>query len=149
MLPVVPFEARPRPSFLPPAEDPVLPGYRSLEEGTISGYGEIARIERDTARASTRVIAPGGGATQYPWGTERFSERIVHEAQDADPALASMRGEYAISIELEGRSLRFESDVEFRSDRENFHFIAKRRLLEDGKLVREKTWPDTIPRDHQ
>ena len=149
VLPVVPFEARPRPSFLPPAEDPVLPGYRSLEDGTISGYGEIASIERDTARASTRVIAPGGGASQYPWGTHRFTERIVHEAQDGDPAVASMRGEYAISIELEGRTLRFESDVEFRSDRDNFHFLSTRRLFENGSLIREKVWPDTIPRDHQ
>jgi hypothetical protein len=149
VLPVVPSEARPKPSFLPPAEDPVLPGYRSLEDGTISGYGEIARIERDTARASTRVIAPGGDAAQYPWGTHRFTERIVHEAQDGDPAAASTRGEYAVSVELEGRSLRFESEVEFRSDRENFHLVSKRRVFEDGKLIREKTWSDTIPRDHQ
>jgi hypothetical protein len=149
VLPVVPFEARRKPSFLPPAEDPVLPGYRSLEDGTISGYGEIARIERDTARASTRVIAPGGDAAQYPWGTHRFTERIVHEAQDGDPAAASTRGEYAVSVELEGRSLRFESEVEFRSDRENFHLVSKRRVFEDGKLIREKTWSDTIPRDHQ
>jgi hypothetical protein len=150
VLPVVPYEDRPRPKFLPPAQDPAaLPGFRTLEEETTSGYGEIARIERDTATGSTKVYAPNRGATQYPWGTQRFTETIVHEARDDRPEAASVRGEYAITIELPERTLSWESHVELRSDSENFHYSNKRRLLRDGELVREKTWQDTIPRDHQ
>lgn len=151
VLPVVPHEDRPRPSFLPPAADPVLPGFRTLEDDdkTISGYGEIARVERDTARASTRVFAPSGHATAFPWGTERYSESIVHEAQDGDPAATSMRGEYSMTVTLKDRTLVWETEAEIRSDAESFHYTNKRRLLQDGKLVREKTWQDTIPRDYQ
>jgi putative CocE/NonD family hydrolase len=150
VLPVVPHEERPRPSFLPPAEDPAPPpGFRTLEEETTSGYGEIARIERDTATATTRVYAPNGGATQFPWGTQHTTESIVHEVSDDRPEAATVRGDYAITVTLPERTLRWESQVELRSDRDNFHYVNKRRLLKDGQLVREKTWQDTIPRDHQ
>ncbi len=42
LLPVVPFENRPRPSFLPPETGPQLTGFERLEEGTPSGYGEVS-----------------------------------------------------------------------------------------------------------
>jgi hypothetical protein len=73
----------------------------------------------------------------------------VHEARDDRPEAASVRGEYAITIELPERTLIWESHVELRSDSENFYYSNKRRLLRNGDLVREKTWQDTIPRDHQ
>jgi hypothetical protein len=149
VLPVVPHAERPRPRFLPPAEDPALPGYRTLQEETTSGYGEIARVERDTIARTTRVFAPNQGATQFPWGTQRFTETIVHEAHDDRPEAASVRGTYAITITLTDRTLAWESEVELRSDREFFHYLGRRRLLKDGQLVREKTWQDAIPRDHQ
>ncbi len=148
-LPVVPHEDRPRPRFLPPAEDPELPGYATLEEGTASGYGEIAKIERDVPKRSTRVTALNSGASQYPWGTSRDEETIVHEAQDDLPEAASVRGEHSIEVKLPDRTLTFESRITFRGDRESFYYTGTRRLLKDGVLVREKTWEDKIPRDHQ
>jgi hypothetical protein len=42
-----------------------------------------------------------------------------------------------------------EGDLSFTSDRENFYYTYTRRALENGKLIREKTWKETIPRDHQ
>lgn len=50
---------------------------------------------------------------------------------------------------LTGRTLRWESQVTLRSDRENFFYTNRRRLFENGMLVREKTWNDVIPRDFQ
>jgi hypothetical protein len=60
-----------------------------------------------------------------------------------------VRGEYAITVTLPDRTLTWQSEVELRSDLQSFHYLSKRRLLKDGALVREKTWQDTIPRDHQ
>ena len=60
-----------------------------------------------------------------------------------------MVGTYRTTVELEDRTLTWESEMSFRSDLENFHYQYTRRLLEDGALVREKNWEDTIPRDHQ
>jgi len=130
--------------------DPKLPGFRALDaEQTASGYGEIARIERDTQRRATRVTALNARAAQHPWGTRRFHETIVHEAQDDHPEAASVRGEYSTTVVLADRTLEWKSELTFRSDRDNFYYTCVRRLLKDGALVREKTWEETIPRDHQ
>ena len=150
LLPILPFEERPRPAFLPPTPSRErLPAYGTLKEESTSGYGEIATIERDVRNGSTRVTALNSGADQYPWGQSLFDERIVHEVQDAHPEAASVRGEYRIELKLKDRTLTFESQVLFRSDLRDFHYKGTRRLLKDGALVREKTWEDTIPRDHQ
>jgi uncharacterized protein len=148
-LPVVPFEARPKPAFLPPAEDPQYPGYRTLKEETASGYGEIARVERDVARKATKVTALNSGGIEFPWGRQRFDETIVHETEDEHPETTSVRGTYRSTVELKDRTLTWECDIHFRSDRTSFHYTGTRRLRQDGRLVREKTWNDTIPRDFQ
>ena len=101
------------------------------------------------ARQATKVTALNARGTQYPWGTKRFHESIVHEAQDDHPEAASVRGEYDTTVVLPDRTLRWESEVTFKSDLQNFYYRSIRRLLRDGVLVREKTWEDTIPRDHQ
>jgi hypothetical protein len=149
LLPTVPHEERPRPRFLPPQEDPELPGFETLEAGTTSGYGEIGSIERDPRSGAVKVVATNAGESRYPWGTERYSESIVHEAKDTSPEVASVRGEHRTTVEAGGRTLTWESSLTFRSDRESFHYTCVRRLRENGALVREKTWTDTIPRDHQ
>jgi predicted acyl esterase len=150
LLPVVPFADRPRPAFLPPGpEGERLPGYASLKDETTSGYGEISTVERDVPKRSTRVTALNSGANRYPWGESRFDEKIVHEVADDHPESASVRGEYKMELKLSGRTLRFESEVLFRGDLQNFYYTGTRRLLKDGVLVREKAWEDKIPRDHQ
>lgn len=149
LLPVVPYAARPRPKFLPPEESETLPGFRTLDEGTTSGYGEVGIIERNTRRRATKVIATDTGGTRYPWGTERYTETITHEARDDHPEATSLRGEHTLSVELVDRTLTWKSELWFRSDLENFYYTYTRRLLRNGELLREKTWNDTIPRDHQ
>ena len=150
LLPVVPQGVRPAPKFLPPEEDgPPLPGFGTLDAGTTSGYGEISSIERSPQRRATKVVATNVGGSKYPWGTERTTESITHEAQDEHPEATSVTGEYSTTVQLPDRTLRWEARLTFKSDRENFHYTYVRRLLKDGALVREKTWEDTIPRDYQ
>ena len=149
LLPVVPFEKRPVPKFLPAEKEKDLPEFVTLDAGNISGYGEIGTIERDTARRSTKVRATNTGGTRYPWGTERYTETILHETSDDHPEETQLLGKHNISVELKDRVLTWEAELSFRSDRKNFYYSYKRKLLQDGKLVREKKWQDTIPRDFQ
>ena len=149
LLPVVPRADRPAPKFLPPEADPKLPGFEVLDEGTTSGYGEITSIERSPQRHATKIVATNGGGMKFPWGTERYTESIVHEAQDDHPEATSVQGEYSTTVQLPDRTLRWEARLTFRSDRDNFYYTYFRRLLKDGTIVREKTWEDTIPRDYQ
>jgi hypothetical protein len=148
-LPVLPPAERPVPAFLPPAEDPVLAGFEPLDGGTSSGYGEITSIQRFPVTRTTRVIAGGGDGARYPWGTARSTESIIHETSDEHPEVTSVTGEHTTTVELPGRVLRWEGSTRLTSDRENFHYTYTRRLFQDGKLLREKSWAETLPRDHQ
>ncbi|MGB5294571.1 MAG: CocE/NonD family hydrolase [Thermoanaerobaculia bacterium] len=149
LLPVVPYEERPVPAFQSPEPDPEISGYESLDEGTTSGYGEISSVDRNPQTGEARVTATNGGGTRYPWGVERYGETIIHETSDQQPENTSVRGEHWTEVELEDRTLKWESELLFRSDLESFYYTYTRRLFENGELLREKTWRDTIPRDFQ
>jgi hypothetical protein len=149
LLPVVPEGARPAPSFKAPERDPEPPGFGSLELGTVSGYGEISSIDRNPQLGTARVTARNQSGSRYPWGIERFEETITHETSDDHPEASSVVGEYRTTVELPERMLVWESHVSFRSDRTTFYLDITRRLLENGALVREKSWEETIPRDFQ
>ena len=120
-----------------------------MESSTSSGYGEVNLVERLPLTRTTRVTASAGGGYRYPWGTSHSSERIVHETSDTRPDNSSAIGSYGTTVELPGRVLRWEGDVRFWSDATTFHYRFTRRLLENGKLLREKSWDQSLPRDHQ
>ncbi|MCH9695294.1 MAG: CocE/NonD family hydrolase [Gammaproteobacteria bacterium] len=148
-LPVVPTGEERQPEFQQPAPDPVLPGFATLDAGNITGYAAITTIERDADTGDAFGVATNSGATQYPWGIERFEEEIEHRTSDADPANTSVVGRYKLTEELEDRTLEFEQTVEFRSDEENFYLAFHRWVLVNGEPFVEKSWDETIPRDFQ
>lgn len=148
-LPVVPPGEERRPDFREPAPSPSLPGYETLDSGNITGYAAITELDRDPVTGETFGVATNTGTTRYPWGVERFEESIEHRTSDTDPAHTSTVGRYRITLELHERTLVFEQTVEFRSDEHDFHLSFHRRALENGTLVREKRWRETIRRDFQ
>ena len=149
VIPVVPPGEWSMPNFLPPAKNPRLPGFETLDEGNVSGYGEISSIVRNPQTRTATVKATNAYGSRYPWGTERFEETIEHQTSDDHPEVTSVRGTYRNTVELDDRTLTWESEMSFRSDLENFYYEYTRRLFRDGTLIREKNWDDTIPRDHQ
>jgi predicted acyl esterase len=148
-LPVVPRANRPKPDFPEPAPNPELAGFEVLDAGNVSGYGEVEAVQRDPVTGEALGVATNTGGMRYPWGTERFEERIEHRTSDRNPANTSVKGSYSLTQELEDRVLRFEQEVLFRSDAENFRLTITRRARVDGHVVREKHWDEVIPRDFQ
>lgn len=149
LLPVVPFAKRPVPQFLPPARSPDMPGYATLDVGTSSGYGEISSVDRNPQTGEVTVTATNTGGSAYPWGTETYRETIEHRTSEAHPENTSVKGTHRMEVALEDRTLLWEAELSFRSDADNFYYEYTRRLSENGSEVRERTWTDTIPRDHQ
>jgi hypothetical protein len=149
MLPVVPPGERPVPAFSPPEASPELPGYATLDAGTSSGYGEISSVDRNPQTGDVRITATNTGGQRYPWGEERYHETIEHRVSDAAPEKASLLGTHRMEVTLPNRTLVWEAELSFTSDRGNFYYSYQRRLSENGKLLREKRWTDTIPRDFQ
>jgi hypothetical protein len=138
-----------RTAFLEPEESPKLEGYRSLPSETVSDYAEIKEVLRDERKRTTSVTATNSGGAEYPWGTMHYTEEIVHKASDDQPEAASVKSIYTITAELAKRTLKWEGLLDFSSDRDNFYYRYTRRLLQNGALLREKHWKETIPRDHQ
>ena len=149
ILPVVPAATRPRPAFLPPAEDDTLDSYRVVESGTVSSYAELSDVVRDAANGTATVIAENRTTTEYPWGIIEQRERIEHAASDRDPARTSVTTEYGLKVKLEERVLDFSGVLDLRSDLDNFYYVYTRRLHRGEELIRERVWRRTIPRDFQ
>ena len=146
-LPVVAAPTTPTPQFLDPATDPVLSGYRRLPSETVSNYAEIKNVVRNERDRTTSVTATNSGGSEFPWGTKRYTQEIVHQAADEHPEATTARSKYTITVELPNRTLRWEGILEFESDALQFHYRYTRRLLEDGLLLREKHWNESYPRD--
>ena len=130
---MVPEGKWPKPSFVEPEEDPVLPGFETLDAGSVSGYGEISSIDRNPQTRTTTVTARNAYGSRYPWGIQRFEEKIVHETSDDHPEATSVRGEYRTTVELEDRTLGWESRMSFRSDLENFYYSYVSGIISRGR----------------
>jgi predicted acyl esterase len=149
VLPVVPAGKERAPSYLPVVERPVLDGYESLNVATSSGYGEIESVERNPQNGDATATATNDSATRYPWGTELFRERIQHRTSDQRPEDTEVRASHELEIQLADRVLLLQGETKISSDKQNFYFEYSRRLSENGTLLRQKSWSETIPRDYQ
>jgi len=147
VLPVVPPGERPSPAFQPPHQSPEMPGFEDLDTGTTSGYGEVSQVTRNPQTGEVTVVATNTGGEKYPWGTERYEERIEHRTSEAHPEATTMKGTHRMEVQLPGRTLVWEAELVFRSDLEAYHYDYVRRVFENGTLLREKAWKERFPRD--
>ena len=148
-LPVIPPGEEMAPAFKDPVPGPTLAGFETLDSGNSTGYAAITEIRTDPETGEAYGFATNSGATKYPWGIARFEEEIEHRTSDDNPANTSVTGRYALTEELEDRTVRFEQDVSFTSDEENFYLKFDRRVLVDGELYGENQWDEAIERDFQ
>ena len=148
-LPVVPPGEEYTPNLKEPSTSPILSGYETLDSGGAGGYAAMYSIQHDPGTGGAFGVASSAGATQSPWGIERFEEEIEHRTSDENPAYTSVIGRYKITEELEDRTLDFEQNVEFSSDPENFYLNFHRWVTVNGELYKEKVWQEVIPRDFQ
>lgn len=145
ILPRVPVRGDSAISFSPPQ-----PSEERADIHTV-GYpwpGEWT-LKRDEGRQKTTVVWKGKSETNYPWGKETDYEQLTYDADDANPAVNSVRGEAESIYDLKGRILSWRGNLSVSSDEKNFFYKYTRELLKDGQMLKQKTWAETIPRDHQ
>jgi hypothetical protein len=106
-------------------------------------------VTRDVLAGSTRVAWSGNDSSEYPWGKLKDHEQMSYVVADAKPAVSEVHGEGSTTIELPGHTLVWSVVLNLRSDAQNFYYHFERHLTENGKPLRDKTWEETIPRDHQ
>jgi len=149
LLPVVPRGDASEPIFLKPAENPRLEGFENIDTGNASGYGEISSVDRNPQTGEVTITATNTGASRYPWGIESYLETIEHRTSDANPERTAVVGSHRLEVTLDKRILLWEGELDFSSDAENFFYRYTRKVSENGTLLRQKTWRETIARDFQ
>lgn len=132
-LPIVP-PARKVPT-LPPPE----PREQRTDAVTLPSRGMPFRFDKQPGR----VVWEGDDAFAIKERSYQVWEKLTFRP-------GHTRGESSVEIHLEqGRTLRLEVTMEIRSDHDNFYGLFVRKLFENGRLVREKTFQDQFPRAFQ
>lgn len=145
ILPVVPFGDRPVPEFDRPAPPQAPEGVGS--EGSIEPVDW--RVHRDEAAGRTFVEWEATSRAWFPWGDQRYVERLEHSVADAGPEAAACDGEASIEVSLPGREIVWSCELRLTSDATCFDYRFTRRLTENGRPVRERTWAERVARDLQ
>ena len=145
VLPLVPPSPHAPPQFSPPEpseerKDIVSIGFPFPGEWT---------TERDQVNGKTKVIWSGKSSEEYPWGKETDLEKLTYAADDNHPEISSIQGEADTTIVFKDRVLLWRGRLNVSSDAKSFYYKYTRELLKDGQTVKQKTWEETIPRDHQ
>ena len=68
---------------------------------------------------------------------------------DATPARAQYQGQRRNQFTIDGREIDLSTQAQIASDATHFHVTFHKQLLQNGTLVREKTWTESIPRNFQ
>jgi uncharacterized protein len=145
VLPVVPVHGAAPSDFSPPQPSE---GRTDIKEEGFPWPGEWT-VERDQANHKAMVRWRGKDSYQFPWGKETDYESLIYDADDAHPETSSVRGEAKSIFELQGPVLTWQGHLSITTDQRNFYYKYTRELLKDGQMVKQKTWEETIPRDHQ
>ncbi|MGA2858261.1 MAG: CocE/NonD family hydrolase [Candidatus Sulfotelmatobacter sp.] len=145
VLPMLPAKGASPTPFSSPQPSEARAGIRSTGA---SWPGEWI-LQRDEGRQKATVVWKGKSETEYPWGKGTYHEQLTYDADDAHPAVSSVRGEAELIYELNGRELTWQGHLSVTSDEKNFFYKYTRELLKDGQMLKQKTWEEAIPRDHQ
>ncbi len=107
------------------------------------------KTERDEVNAKTKVTWKGKSEETYPWGKETDFEGLSYVADDNHPETSSVQAEAEIVMALKQQTLTWQGHLTLTSDAQNFYYKYTRQLFQDGQMLKQKTWQETVPRDHQ
>jgi predicted acyl esterase len=136
------------PSFLPPEPREEL---RDVEEvsGSPSGVLGQQQVVYDLTKHTVCVTAEAEDLLRMKNLEIRTLSRTEYQTNELDPADSRFLGVREHQLLKERRALRLRMIIDIRSDRENFHIICRRELMEEGQPALIKEWKEKIPRDLQ
>ncbi|UCE41257.1 MAG: CocE/NonD family hydrolase [Candidatus Aminicenantes bacterium] len=145
-LPVIPFSQRPIPNFFPPEAWEERPDARPLEG---PGWPYKHTVTRDLDRSTTTVELEAEKRWEIQGRLYTSIEKVAYQTDDLDPARSSFFGEGGHIIHLGIRILELKLLVSVVSDEKNFNVKIVRQIFEQNKLVKERRWETSLPREFQ
>jgi predicted acyl esterase len=153
-LPVVPDEGPlPVPQFRRPEVEQTQTTGTSQPSGEMNLSSNVPglswTVSRDPVHQQASVEWRGGSTDDYPWGRQETREALTFRADDLHPETSSVHGEVETAVTLKNRALLWRGILDAHSDRDFFHVQYRRELIENGALLRTRSWQATVPRDGQ
>ncbi len=142
-------EGGPKVEFEPPAHGPLTP-MTKIHPGSVRRY-----TVQDHVGGETTYVTEGVGGV-FGEGIIRFDEidtQIAHSLKreltirDEDPLSARYVLTQSYEMGREGWRTRVQTRAQMHSDRDNFYVSGTLTAYEDGNVVAERRWDETIPRD--
>jgi hypothetical protein len=143
-LPVIPNIERHAPAFRTPEPRERRSDVRHL--GSAPWPQGFYEWKRDLWTTKTSVEWKGYGDSEISGSRYHSWERNYYETNDEKPAESKFSGEAGHRIDREGRTIEFKTILEVQSDAQNFFVSVTRFITENGKLLRQREWKETIPR---
>jgi predicted acyl esterase len=145
-LPVIPFAQRPLPNFFPPEAREERPDARPLES---PGWPYKHLVTRDLDRSITTVELEAEKRWEIQGRRYTSIEKVAYQTNDLDPARSSFFGEGGHIIHLGNRILELKFLVSVVSDEKKLNVKIVRQIFEQNKLVKERQWEASLPREFQ
>jgi predicted acyl esterase len=145
-LPVIPFVQRRIPNFPPPEPREDRPDARSLES---RGWPYKHTVTRDLNQSTSTVTLEAERRWEIQGRTYTSIEKIAYQTNDREPARSNFFGEGEHIIRIGDRILELKFLVSIVSDAEDFDVKIIRQIFEGEKLVRERRWEASLPREFQ
>ncbi len=145
-LPVIPFSQRPIPNFPPPEPREERPDARSLES---QGWPYKHTVTRDLNQSTTTVTLEAERRWEIKGRTYTSIEKVAYQTNDRNPARSNFFGEGGHIVRIGARILELKFLVSVVSDEQAFDVKIVRQIFEGEKLVKERRWEASIPREFQ
>jgi len=142
-LPVVTGDPGPPPDLPVPAPREHRPDARTLAGAPPT----VSRVILDQLGRTTAVELSTGD--RFTIGPRRYDnrEREYYQTNEVDPADSRFLGEESHRIQLPSGRVTLKTTIDIRSDSAAFHVTVTRRIYRDDRLVRERSWKESIPRE--
>ncbi len=145
-LPVIPYAQKPIPNFFPPEEREERPDAYPLEG---PGWPYKHTVTRDLDRSTTTVELEAEKRWEIQGRRYTSIEKVAYQTNDRNPARSSFFGEGGHIIRLENRILELKLLISVVSDEKNFNVKIIRQIFEQNKLIKERRWEASLPREFQ
>jgi hypothetical protein len=83
--------------------------------------------------------------------SKKFTRKntMIYIIDTKDPSKASFKSDGTYTVKVGDRDILGKSIIQIASDTKNFNVTVNRKLYENGKLIAQRDWKETIPRDFQ
>jgi predicted acyl esterase len=142
-LPVIPYKTPVLPNFRAPEPREYRPDASEVEN---KGWPHEYRVIHDLLSETTTVEWKAEERFTIRENQYLITDSISYRTDKKNPADSGFVGESERDIRIGNRTIRLKTLVTVQSDEKHFFVVFTRRLWENGTLIREKEWKETIPR---